>query len=317
MIKHLKRIFFATAVLLAAGAYEARAEYRSFRSRPAEERPDVEETPSALLEKGSAAEEREEWRAAVRLYRRLVERFPESELAPEAQFRYGYALERSGRLHPAFRAYQELLRRYPGKGNLGLILERKLKIGREYLEGRRRPFLFIRIRSGLSLAEEIFQSIIDTAVFSDAAPEAQYNLGLIRMKQGRYEEAEVEFEKVLSRYSLSDKAPDAVYQLGLSSYQRALRADYDQFFVQRAVRWFETLLRRYPDHPRRDEAATKLADLVGRQAEKLYRVGRFYQRRRRWEGARIYYENIIRRFPDTSWARKARERLAALDREGR
>ncbi len=273
--------------------------------------------PYEYFETARRKEADEEWRAAARYYRRLVNDYPDSELAPDAQFRLGYCLEQSGRLYDAFQAYRELLRRYPGKGNLGEILERKLVIGRAYLEGRRRPFLFLRLRSGLPVAAEIFQSILETAVFSDVSPEAQYGLGMVRFRQGRYEEAEIEFEKVLSRYSLSELVPDALFKLGLCAYERALRADYDQFFVERAARWFETFLRRHPDHPRREEAGTKLADLLGRRAESLYRIGRFYQRRGRPEGARIYYQEVVRDYPETSRAVDARKRLAEMERTGK
>lgn len=317
MNRRLNGLILSLAGAALLGTFSVRGADRPSRPPSDSARPRVTSEPLEYFEAARRKEADEKWRAAARYYRRLVKDYPDSELAPDAQFRLGYCLGKSDRLYDAFRAYRELLRRYPGKGNLGEILERKLVIGRAYLEGRRRPFLFLRLRSGLPVAAEIFQSILETAVFSDVSPEAQYGLGMVRLRQGRYEEAEFEFEKVLSRYSLSERVPDALFQLGLCAYERALRADYDQFFVDRAARWFETFLRRHPDHPRREEARTKLADLLGRRAESLFRVGKFYQRRGRPEGARIYYREVVRKYPETSRAADARKRLAEMERAGK
>jgi outer membrane protein assembly factor BamD len=305
------------AVALVFLAVPARGERRPVRAPSSVRRPSLPVSAAASWERGREKEEREDWSGASRDYRRLVNDYPGSELAPEAQFRLGVCLEKTGRLVGAFQAYRELLRRYPGKGNLGEILERELRIGEVFLEGKKLPFLFLPLRSGLSFAAEVFQGILETAAFSDVSPRAQYDLGLIHYRRGRYEEAEVEFDRVVTVYSLSGQVPDALFMLGLCAYERALRADYDQFFVSRAARWFETFIRRCPDHPRREEAKTKLADLLGRQAEKLYRVGHFYQRKKAWEGARVYYGEIARRFPDTSWAKKADSRLKEMEAKSR
>ena len=58
------------------------------------------------------------------------------------------------------------------------------------------------------------------------------------------------------------------------------------------------------------EDAREIVDkLKDREAENGYQVAQFYESRRMNESAIIYYEDIIKNYPDTQWAKKAQERL--------
>jgi outer membrane protein assembly factor BamD (BamD/ComL family) len=55
-----------------------------------------------------------------------------------------------------------------------------------------------------------------------------------------------------------------------------------------------------------------LLELKERRAQHEYQVAQFYERRKRADSARIYYETIIEQFAQTSWAPKAAARISVL-----
>lgn len=265
-----------------------------------------------LWNEAQALELESEFGEALDRYEDLVDDYPESSLAPSAQFRIGVCLEKEDELYDAFEAYQTLLDDYPGKGNLGEILKHQFDIGKAFLDGRKRYFLFFRIRSGLGTAEKIFRTVVNNATFSRVSPQAQYSLGQALKMQGNYEDAVTEYEMVLNNYPGTDVIPLALFKLGVCYYEEALRSDYDPKEVNKATRYFKRFIKRYPDNPLRAEADEKISELIDLKAEKAYDIAAFYERTDSPEGARLYYRKIIDRYPDSRYARLAREKLLKL-----
>ena len=274
-----------------------------------------EESARRLWEEGQSRQARGEYRRALRAYRELVGEYPGSTPAPEAQFRIGVCLEKLDRLYRAFQAYQTLLEDYPGQGELGEILRRQYEIGEAYLEGRKRWFLFLRIRSGLDRAAEIFRTVVNNATFSPVAPRAQYGLARSLELRGRNLEAILEYEQVLVNYPGSEVFPSALFGLGACHYREARRADYDQREVDEALRHLRRFVNSFPDHPRRSGAEEMIGNLRDRRAKKAYDIARYYQRRGSVTGARLYYREVVDNYPDSKYAESARKKLEKLDEE--
>ena len=274
--------------------------------------PRMYEDSRKLWEKGQVLEKAGRSADALDKYEDLLDDYPNSPFAPGAQWRYALGLEREGKLYSAFLAFQVLLDDYPGQGDLKEVLKHQFQIGEAFLTGRKRRFLFFRIRSGLSTAVEIFRQVVQNATFSDYSPQAQYNLALALQQQGKYEEAELEYDLVRKNYPHRDILADTIFQLGVCAYRQSLKANYDQSEEQQAVRYFSKFIRRYPDHARVEEARELMNKLLDRAAEKAFRIARFYDKKEAPDGARIYYQEVVDQYPDSSRAAESRERLKEL-----
>lgn len=264
-----------------------------------------------LWEAARRYEQEENWERAARRFRLVEERFPESPFAVESLFRLGACLEKLSRPMDAFRTYQKILDAYPRQGDLETILGRQFAIGEFYLD-QRRSYLLFTTRPGLDSAAEIFRQIVRTATFSDYSPRAQYNLAQALQAQGKYDEAELEYDLVKQNYPDSPAMPDALFQLGLCAQERALGSDYDNYEVKRATEAFREFVRRFPQAPQVPRAQELIRDLSGVEAEKSYEIGRYYERKDCPEGARIYYREVVDKFPGTSYAAQAQARLDGM-----
>jgi len=261
---------------------------------------------------GRCLEEDGEFADAINWYEELVDDFPDSDFAPEAMFRIGICLEEEDRLLDAFNAYQELFEEYPGEGSLDDILNREYAIGEVFMNGRKRFFLFLRIRSGLGAAEDIFRAILKNATFSKVSPSAQYSLGRVLQMQGDSEGAISEYNQVLINYPGTEYIQLALYNIGVCHYHEALSSDYDSREVDKALRHLTKFVNSFPDDPNRADAEKKISELIDDKAEKSYAIAEFYNSPDSLTGARIYYQEVIDRYPESRYADSAREKLKEL-----
>ncbi len=268
--------------------------------------------PEAIYRIGRCLEEEGEFSDAIDWYEDLVDDYPDSDFAPEAQFRIGICLEEEDELLDAFEAYQKLFDDYPGKGSLSEILNRQYAIGEAFMNGRKRLFVFFRIRSGLGTAEDIFRKILDNATFSKASTRAQYSLGRVLQMDGDYNGAILEYNQLLTNYPGTEMIPLALFNIGICYYEEALSSDYDAGEVNKALQNFTRFVKSFPDNPKRGEAEEKIIELIDYKAEKAYAIGNYYNSPDSYAGARIYYQEVIDKYPESRYAALAKKKLAKL-----
>ncbi len=112
-------------------------------------------SPAAQLARVRAALADRSWDRAEFLATRWIEVHPDHPLTPEAYLIRGDALAGRGDLYDALFDYELLIRGYPGSDAFVRALEREYEIAREFLGGRKRKILGLRIASAVEEAEEL------------------------------------------------------------------------------------------------------------------------------------------------------------------
>lgn len=253
---------------------------------------------------------------AVSAYRRFIKNNPASPLAAQAQFRIATLLEQTGRSSKAFDAYQKLVTQYPDTPDFEKAVARQVVIANEYLGGKKLTFLWLPIVPGTDRAEEMFASIIKNAPFSKNAPIAQFNLGVTYERQGKLKEAASAYQTVLDRYPNSSIADDALYQIGYI-YMRVGETGRSQDLsaLISSKNTFEDFVLQYPGSEKVPQAEDNIKKLSSKETGDLLDIAKYYDRFKNYRAAAIYYNDIIRRAPDSEDARLARDRVQVLRSE--
>jgi outer membrane protein assembly factor BamD (BamD/ComL family) len=68
----------------------------------------------------------------------------------------------------------------------------------------------------------------------------------------------------------------------------------------------------YPSDTRVPEAQQIIASLKTEQARGDFLVAQFYEKHKKWEGARIYYNEVVLRDPNSPYAAQALKRIEQL-----
>jgi outer membrane protein assembly factor BamD (BamD/ComL family) len=68
----------------------------------------------------------------------------------------------------------------------------------------------------------------------------------------------------------------------------------------------------YPDDPRVPQGEKIIGALKSEQARGSFEIAKFYEHNRSWNGALIYYNEVLLRDPNSPYAGEAKQRIEAL-----
>lgn len=273
----------------------------------------VKATPQEQYEVAKAYYVAKSYEAAVREFKKLLKRYPKSREAAESQYYLGLIEEEKGNLYEAYLAYQQVIDKYPFSERIQEIIEREYAIGEMFVSGVKRKALGVPLPVE-NPAIEIFAKVVDNSTFGPLAAKAQYKLGLVLKGLARYGEAEDAFDKVIKNYPDSEWVAAAKFQLASCRAEESQGPDYDQGTMKEAKQQFEEFLRDHPDAVLSDQAVATVEKLQAKEAQGAFRIAGFYEKQKAWEAAAIYYNEIVRNYPDSPLAARAVERLAVIEK---
>jgi outer membrane protein assembly factor BamD (BamD/ComL family) len=103
-----------------------------------------------------------------------------------------------------------------------------------------------------------------------------------------------------------------LYRAGLAYQKQAQTAEYDQSAAGQAIATFIDFRTLYPEDPRVAQTDKIIASLKGEQARGNFQTARFYEKRKKWNGALVYYNEVQMQDPDSPYAAEAQKRIFAL-----
>ena len=251
---------------------------------------------------------------ALKAARRVVRVWPFSDYAAEAKFLAGLSYEMKKRDEKAFETYQELLEKYPKFARYEEVLERQYAIATRFLNGQWfRIWGVIPFFPSMDKTVELYQQIIESGPYSKVAPQAQMDIGTAREKQEDYAAAVDAYETAADRYHDQHQvAAEALFRAGKAYLEQATTAEYDQSVAGRAIATFTDFITLYPEDPRVEEAQKQIAALKTEQARGSLLIARFYEKKKKWDGALVYYNEVLLQDPQSAYAEEAKQRIEAI-----
>jgi outer membrane protein assembly factor BamD len=140
-------------------------------------------------------------------------------------------------------------------------------------------------------------------------PRAHWYLGVAHQRRDEDLLAAQSYVRLVESFPADTLADDALFEAA-SAYQRIWRKpELDSQYGETALTTYETLLSAFPDSPRRADAEREIAALKEWMARKDHDTGVYYERRRAYDSAIIYFQDVVERYPDTPTARLSSLRL--------
>jgi len=264
-----------------------------------------------LFERGQAAEGHDIG-TAIKAYRTIVKKFPHDTLTPGACYRLGQLLEQNHKYLQAADAYAVLCEKYPKSEHFEDAVTSLFRLGEMYLVGQKTKILGITIKSGLDQAGDIFIMIIRTAPYDKYTARAQFDLGRVREKRGRNEQAIAAYQAVVEKFPDDPIAADAQYQIGYIWSKASTSGTYDPAAANNAKIGFEDFLARYPNSEKSAQAKQNLKKMESKQTSTAYDIAKFYDKQKQYRAAAIYYNEVIRTQPGSDEGEKAKKRITEL-----
>src|SRR6266446_1147520 len=159
-------------------------------------------------------------------------------------------------------------------------------------------------------AQIIFQRVgFQLPPGSQELAEANYYLAECYFQLGDYVQAASEFRKVADEFSTSAYAPLALLRAGDANLRLWHRPELDPSYGETALAIYQELAGRFPDSDAAGRARIHVGRLQNQFAEKTYKTGIFYLRRKAFDSAIIYFKDVIANYPTADRASDALLRL--------
>src|SRR5213596_3197952 len=139
--------------------------------------------------------------------------------------------------------------------------------------------------------------------------EVRYYLAESWFQVGDYVQAASDFRKVSDEFSTTEYAPLALLRAGDANLRLWHRPELDPSYGETALAIYQELAGRFPDSEAAARARPHVRRLENQFAEKIYKTGIFYVRRKAWDSAIIYFKDVIANYPTAQRAPDALLRL--------
>ena len=160
---------------------------------------------------------------------------------------------------------------------------------------------------------ELYDKVVKSGPYSEVGPQAQMKIGAAREKEKDFALAAKAYETAADRYhDRPQVAADALYREGLAYHKQALTAEYDQNTAGQAIATFTDFMTLYPNDARVAAIQKMIAALKTEQARGSFQIAKFYEKYKRWNGALIYYNEVLLQDPNSPYAAEARQRIDLL-----
>ncbi len=159
-------------------------------------------------------------------------------------------------------------------------------------------------------AQVILQRVsFELAPGSPESAQVRYYIAESWFQAGDYVQAASEFRKVADEFSTTEYAPLALLRAGDANLRLWHRPELDPAYGETALAIYQELAGRFPDSDAAARARAHVRRLENQFAEKTYKTGIFYLRRKAWDSAIIYFKDVIANYPTTQRAPDALLRL--------
>jgi outer membrane protein assembly factor BamD len=278
----------------------------------------IKENARKQLEYAEGFEKQGDVKGALREYKKTVKAFPTAPEAATATFKIGVCYEKLEKPDAAFKAYQQVLEKYPSFSDPKEVIRRQLAIADEYYKGKRRPFPLLKVKlfKARGAAIEYFNKVVETAPYSELAADAKLSAAQLQQAKNLFDEAIGSYEFILEYYRKTKAAETAQFQIAICYYEKALRARYDEQAISLAKTHFNGYVEKYPEGEFVKEAREKLVALDEKKARGAFEVGQYYEKKKAFQSAVMYYTEVLQRHPLSSWAVKAEERIREMEGRG-
>ncbi len=258
--------------------------------------------------------DKKQYRLALKSSQRVVHIWPLSDYAPRAQYLIGLCYEAKKQDEKAFNAYQTMLDKYPKTANAEEVQRRQFAIATRYLHGQWFKLLgYIPFFPSMEKTADMFDKIVRYGPYGEEGPPAQMNIGAAREKEKDYPLAVKAYERAADRYSDQPKiAAEAQFKEGKAYEKQARKADYDQSIAGQAIATFTDFMALYPDDPRVADAHRMITALRAEEALGNFRVAEYYEKQKKWDGALVYYNEVMLTDAGSPLANQARQRIDKL-----
>lgn len=159
-------------------------------------------------------------------------------------------------------------------------------------------------------AQEKLRDITVSCSGYEYVENAQYMLAQSHYRTKEWLEAETEFGILVENYERTSHLEEARWKIARSAYHQSPTWDRDPGLTTAAIKRYKAYMADFPGSIHADSAATDLAELNGKMAYRRFKTGKLYMRMDEPLAATMYFNLLLREYPDSKDVPQARLDIA-------
>jgi len=281
---------------------------------------DADEVVTLSLEEhfklGVEAMKSKDWLTASKQLRIVSVNFPDTPQGQESSYLLGIAYYKLDDLESANELFSRYLKSSNNLQHFEDAIHYKYHIADLFKNGSKRHFFgtkhLPKLASGRGLAGEIFEEIVATVPCHPLAALALKSKAEMLREDGIYSNSIEVYQQLIRRFPKHEFAPQSYVAISEVYIDRSLYEEQNPDLLDFA----EINLKRFQqDFPRDEKVAVlekNLLQLKEIYANALYETGQFYERTKHPQASLIYYQNAVKKFPETEVSHRCQKRLVEL-----
>ena len=269
-------------------------------------------------------------REAAKHFATAAKRFPNSVLEEDALHLAAECYFFADDYYNAFQMYQKLLMRYRHSKHLDNAARRLFSIARYWELESERSSAVLNVTDRtlprfdtFGFAKKAYETIFINDPNGPVSDDALMALATAYLKRGRHQgddnfnQAAYYYQRLREDHPLSKHIARAYENELFARTQAYLGAEHPSRTLEEARKLAEITMRQFGGQLEHEERAVILGmkeSILEKQAERLWTRAQYYDMKKRHYGsARLYYERLIREFPQTEFAERARRRMVEIE----
>ena len=310
-------LFFGPFVFL----YSLSAEYQIKEGRLIDSAYIATESGEEHYQSMLQASYRQDWKEVLREATIIQKNFPQHDFFHEVLFYEAVAFFHQRDYGIADQKFSEYLKQKKSHliAHLEESLEYKYQIAEQFRHGEKKRFLGLHSfpkwlpASGDAIAiyDEILENYGDHSHLLSAKSLFAKGSLLVEMKQ--FEEGLAALDTLIEKFPNTDFAFQAYVKLSQVYHEQMRKEIHHPDLLFLAEMNMQLFARDFPQHEAEQREMKRLwQEMREVRAVGIFEIAQFYERKKHFEAARVYYQNILEYYAETNIVEKVREEISSL-----
>lgn len=270
----------------------------------------------------------ERYGAAAEEYAKAADRSTNGSLKQDAMFMLAESYFFEDRYIKARDAYNALVAKYPSTHYMDTLIDREWKIARYWEQYEEHspdwfmtPNFIDRSRPRLDTIGHAIKTYDNIRLNDPTGPRADDAImatANIYFRQGKFDDADYHYTLLRHEYPRSEFQFEA-HLLGLQAKMRKYQgADYDGTPLEEAKDLVKQLRVQFAGQlsPEEKERLRVVSAQLNQEiASRDFRMAKYYDGTKHYGSAKVYYAEVVKKYPNTDMAQEARDRIAQISGE--
>ncbi len=154
-----------------------------------------------------------------------------------------------------------------------------------------------------------FNRVLFSGEIKEFTDDAQFYIAKSYFNEKQFETAISEYNFLINQFPNSEHIEEAELDLVKLEILKVRSPLHETKELEKVLAKIEEFQKKYPESLYLEEIKGLKGEVLNILAEKVYKIAELYENMKKFNSAKIYYEELIDKYPDTIWAEKAKVKI--------